>query len=187
MGIAPGMSLDLTEKDVAGLPWNFNNPAKRAKAEQLVMSKKALLIIGSPMCLNFCKMSPEDIEQIWRYRQTHLEFRAKLYKIQHTNCVYFLHEHPYGAKSWQEKCIVELLEMEGVTKVKSHMCAFGMRDSDGQGRGCQQDGWRTRLKLLMIWRNRVVVITDTLRLWEEEEREESRFIQENFVHQIYSG
>jgi len=64
------MSLDLIENDVDGVPWDFHKPAKREKAEQLVRSKKAIHIIGSPMCsafiqiqgLNFCEMSPEDIE-----------------------------------------------------------------------------------------------------------------------------
>ena len=153
MGLAPGMSLDLTENDVDGLPWDFNNPAKRAKAEQLVRSKKALLLIGSPMCsafsqiqgINFCRMSPTEIEKVLNYGRTHLEFCAKLYKLQHENGLYFLHEHPYGAKSWQEKCITELLALEGVVKVKSHMCAFGMMDSDHQGGGLvkKATGWMT--------------------------------------------
>jgi len=107
MGPAPGMSLDLTENDVDGLPWDFNKPAKRAKAEQVVRSKKALLLIGSPMCsafrqiqgINFCRMSTTEVENVLNYGRTHLEFCAKLYKIQHENGLYFLHEHPYGAKS----------------------------------------------------------------------------------------
>lgn len=61
-GLTPGMSSDLTENDVDGLPGDSNDPEKRARAEQLVRSKKALLLIGRPMCsalsqiqaINFC-------------------------------------------------------------------------------------------------------------------------------------
>jgi len=143
IGLIPGMALDLTENDVDGLPWDFNNPEKRARADKLVRDKKALLLIGSPMCsafsqiqgLNYSKMTPENVEQVINYGKRHLEFCAKLYKIQHENHLYFLHEHPWGASSWKEKCITELLDLEGVQRVKSHMCAFGMRDSDHQGGG----------------------------------------------------
>ncbi len=50
MGLISGMALDLTANDVDGLPWDFNNPAKRERARELAKSKRALLLIGSPMC-----------------------------------------------------------------------------------------------------------------------------------------
>ena len=51
LGIMPGLSLDLTgiDKD-DGQPWDVNVNAKRDKAMDLVLGKKALLLIGSPMC-----------------------------------------------------------------------------------------------------------------------------------------
>lgn len=36
VGSTSGVSLDMAENDVDGLPWDFENPAKRANAEQLV-------------------------------------------------------------------------------------------------------------------------------------------------------
>ena len=47
MGIIPGMSLDLTENDIDGQPWDFNNPEKRERAEELVRNKKALLLTNA--------------------------------------------------------------------------------------------------------------------------------------------
>ena len=93
MGLIPGMSLDLTENDVDGQPWDFNIADKRERAMRLVKSKKALLLIGSPMCaafsqlqnINFGRMSPIDVERVKRHGTTHLEFCADLYKIQHEN------------------------------------------------------------------------------------------------------
>lgn len=122
MGLIPGMALDLTENDVDGLPWDFNNPEKRVRAEQLIRDKKTSSFIGSPVCsafsqiqgLNFNKMTPDNVEQVISYGRKHLEFCARLYKIQHENHLYFLHEHPWSASNFKEKCITNLLELEGV-------------------------------------------------------------------------
>lgn len=143
LGLAPGMSLDLTELDIDGQPWDFNVPEKCARAEKLVRDKKALLLIGSPMCsafsqiqgLNFSKMDAADVQKVIAYGTKHLEFCLKLYKLQHDNGLYFLHEHPWGAKSWDNLLVKQMLELPDIVKVKSHMCAFGMNDSDHQGGG----------------------------------------------------
>ena len=66
----PGMALDLTVNDVDGMPWDFNVEEKRNKARQMVYEKRALLLIGSPMCsafsqlqsINFSRMSKADIK-----------------------------------------------------------------------------------------------------------------------------
>lgn len=83
--------------------------------------------------LIFGKMSSEDVEEVVSYEKRHSEFCAKLYKRQHENVFDFLHEHPWGASSWQRSCVGELLYTEGISRVKSHMCAFGIIDSDRHG------------------------------------------------------
>ena len=98
-------------------------------------------VARSPMCsafsqlqsINFSRMNKEDVAKIVEYGTRHLEFCAELYRIQHDNGLYFLHEHPYGASSWNNRKIMELLSIPGICKVKSHMCAFGMYDYDHQG------------------------------------------------------
>ena len=50
IGLRPGWSLDITTRDYDGKPWDFNDPEKRERALALIDSKKALLLIGSPMC-----------------------------------------------------------------------------------------------------------------------------------------
>lgn len=143
MELIPGMSFDLTTNDVDGKPWDFNIEEKRTKAEGLVREKKALLVIGSPMCsafsqiqnLNFSKMSPNEVKRVIDYGTTHLAFCAKLYQIQMDNRLYFSHEHPHAATSWENKGIKRLLEQEGVTRIKSHICAFGMESEDKLGKG----------------------------------------------------
>ena len=58
----------------------FNIEEKGQRAEQMVRDKKALLLIGSPMCsalgqiqhLNFAGMSPAEVEQVISYGTRHL-------------------------------------------------------------------------------------------------------------------
>ena len=72
--IIPGMSFDLTTNDVDGKPWDFNIEEKQAKAEKIIKEKRALLLIGSPMCsafsqiqnLHFSKMSSEGVKKVIR-------------------------------------------------------------------------------------------------------------------------
>ena len=90
-GIMPGMSLDLTIEDPDdGMPWDFRNSNKRAKAERMVAEGRAMLLIGSPMCSAFSQLqalnrhrTPTAVwEEKLRDARNHLRFCAKLYKIQ---------------------------------------------------------------------------------------------------------
>ena len=56
LGLLPGMFSDLSELDVDGKPWDSNVKQKRDKAEAIVREKRALLLIGSPMCSAFSQM-----------------------------------------------------------------------------------------------------------------------------------
>ena len=135
LGIVPGMSLDLTTVDPDdGRPWDFNNPAKRAKAMDMVIGKKALLLIGSPMCkafsrlqhMNINRMDPKKWDRMISEGKTHLRWCMALYQMQMDNGMYFLHEHPWSAKSWDDASVRELMDREGVETVKGDMCCFGM-------------------------------------------------------------
>ena len=48
---------------------------------------------------------------------------------------YFLHEHPKGAKSWEEPVVKELREDPRVYEVIGPMCRWGMEATDAHGKG----------------------------------------------------
>ena len=52
--------------------------------------------------LIFPKMSKKAVERMINYGRKHLEFCIELYRIQIMNKLYFLHEHPWTARSWNE-------------------------------------------------------------------------------------
>ena len=134
MNMVPGMALDMTTMDDDGLPWDFNNPDKVEKAKWIIKNKRAMLVIGSPMCaafsqlqrINFSKMSEADRNTVVEYGKRHLEVCLELYAIQMNQGLYFLHEHPWNAASWQHEGIQQMLNRRGVTKVRGDMCSFGM-------------------------------------------------------------
>ena len=80
-------------------------------------------------------MTQEDVNKVKEHGKVHLEFCMKLYRIQHENKLYFLHEHPFTATSWQNEKVQEVLKLSQVQKVKSHMCAFGVTSEDEHGKG----------------------------------------------------
>ena len=47
--------------------------------------------------------------------------------------MYFLHEHPWSATSWNEPRVQELLKYPDVEVVKSDMCCFGMYQNTDAG------------------------------------------------------
>ena len=90
LGLIPGMSLDLTGNDPEdGLPWDFNTPDKRNKVLDMVLGKKALLVIGSPMCKafsrlqrwSFKRMRPDKVERMKKEGLRHLEFCMMIYQL----------------------------------------------------------------------------------------------------------
>ena len=80
----------------------------------------------SLMQLNRRYYNDEDRAKMMADTRVHLEFVASLYVAQHDAGLLWLHEHPDRATSWQEECMLELLAKEGVKRVTSDMCVFGM-------------------------------------------------------------
>merc|ERR1739836_354698 len=86
-----GWALDLCTRDDRGIPWDFTRTEMRNKAARKVLEDKPLVLIGSPPCtdwsmqmnLNWDRMDPATVAERKRTARVHLEFCAKLYKIQH--------------------------------------------------------------------------------------------------------
>jgi len=140
--LIPGMALDLTVTDPDdGLPWDFSNGKKRRKAEWLIKTRRSLLLIGSPMCTafsrlqtaSFKRMTPEAVHEVLAEGRRHLEWTARLYRLQLSMGLYFLHEHPDSGTSWNEPCMTDLMKLPNVTRVTGDMCRWGMTQHDYDG------------------------------------------------------
>ena len=83
------------------------------------------------------RIPPEELQRNFKRAVSHLKFVTELYEMQVEGGRYFAHEHPAGASSWQQACIVNLIaKYPDIQLVTNHMCQFGMaqRDRDGISR-----------------------------------------------------
>ena len=93
------------------------------------------MLIGSPPCTPFSRVQffncnrgdPATKEENLQQAIEHVNFCIKLYRIQMKKGLYFLHEHPCGADSWELPEVQKLMEDERVLVVRSDMCAFGLK------------------------------------------------------------
>ena len=128
------MALDLTVEDPDdGMEWDFSNSNKRDKAERMIEGGKAMLIIGSPMCSALKQLQREecgeDMEAVKEKKleevKRHLEFCCKLYRMQMERGMYFIHEHPKKALSWEEHSVKALLRDFRVKLIEGDICMTG--------------------------------------------------------------
>ena len=118
----------------------------RNKAVRKVIEDQPLVLIGSPPCtdwsalmnLNWDRMDPEKVAERKRIARIHLEFCAKLYKLQHAAGRYFLHEHPDSASSWHEDTFMNLCQLDGVLTVRADQCRYGLTTHSPDGKGPAQ-------------------------------------------------
>ena len=155
MGLRAGWGLDLTTHDSDGRAWDFNSKEIRNRAARRVLQDKPLLLIGSPVCIvfstmnhiNHAKMSTEEVTARFQYARGHLEFCVKLYHMQLEAGRYFLHEHPYGASSWQEPCIQKMMAKNNVIKVMGDQCMYGLKARNKEHDGASQEEHRVHDEL----------------------------------------
>ena len=145
IGLTAGTSMDL----LTG--WNFELKEDRDRAVKYIRENKPKLVIGSPPCTYFSNLQELNkhnqrfnMEWMARFQDNlekaikHIEFCITLYKMQMDEGRYWLHEHPWGAKSWQIPAMEELLKDPRVHVAYADQCQFGLTSkmrtgSDEQG------------------------------------------------------
>lgn len=138
-----GFALDIQTNDENGKPWDFDDPAQRARCVERVINEKPQFLIGSPMCtafsalqaLNQHRMDPAKWKALIEKGERHMRFAVKLYTIQVEAGRWFLHEHPNSATSWRMPEMVKLMETYDLAKTVAHMCRYGMYYKDHMGIG----------------------------------------------------
>ena len=113
--LTAGSSMDL----LTG--WNFELKSDRDRAIRQIDEEKPMLVIGSPPCTYFSMLQElnkfnmrHDERWLARFNDNlikaidHVKFCIKLYLRQMEAGRYWLHEHPWLAKSWQTPEMAEL-------------------------------------------------------------------------------
>ena len=119
----PGWSLDLTRADPAtGKAWVLSKLQVQSRVTKLLRETKPLFLIGSPPCTAFsslphlsrAKRDPAVVKAELDAARDHLNFCMDFYEIQIKGGKCFVDDHPHGAASWMEECLVRLAAMDGV-------------------------------------------------------------------------
>ena len=142
-GLNAAWALDLITIVETGRAWDFDCIHMKNKATRKLLEDKPMLLIGSPMCTEFCswmyinhlKMPKKVVHERMRKARAHSEFCTTLYAIQINQGRYVLHEHLLGASSWKEDCIQKILGKHGVIHVKADQCQYGLMSKDKTGVG----------------------------------------------------
>ena len=139
LGVLPGFALDLSVNDKDGKAWDFDHQERREAARKLLDEEQPMLVIGSPMCTEFClllnlskaKRDPAVVAAKLRRARDHLTFCMEIYKYQMDRGKYFLHEHPLTATSWDMPETLKISSLPGVDRVTCHQCQYGAEDENG--------------------------------------------------------
>ena len=161
-GLRPGQSLDLMNG------YDFDTYKDRKRAWEIVETENPLLVVGSPPCTYFsilyelCKHN-NRMNEDWlrRYDENlrkairHVRFCAKIYEHQRSQGRYFVHEHPWLARSWDLDCLKTLEAYPDVQKVRADLCQYGMvakiNGTDGQlGPAMKPTGFLTNSRFIAI-------------------------------------
>ena len=102
--------------------------------------QKPTLLVGTPMCTAFStwqyinnkKRDPKIVESEKKSGRVHLAWMCKLYRKQISEGRLFLHEHPANATSWNEECILEVLQQIGVARITADQCQLGQETDKGE-------------------------------------------------------
>ena len=80
--------------------------------------------------MNLKPPKTDEASQNLEQARAHLQLSCDLYKKQHEDGLYFLHEHPHDARSWSEPCIEELLQLPGTVWIRTDLCETGLTVND---------------------------------------------------------
>ena len=125
--------MDLTTVVEHGRPWDFDGVRMRNHACRRVMQEQPMLRIGSVFCgpwssimeLNYCKMTPADRDWMIERARKHLTFFMRsLYRLQRREGRYFLHAHPWSARSWKEESMININRYAQADVRLIHQCQY---------------------------------------------------------------
>ena len=104
-----------------GVQWDFTNAEIRNQAFRKIVAEKPSLLIGACPCVDWrsqstaswSRMTPREKDDELHRARVRMQFACRMYKLQHDEGRYFLHEHRQSALPWRKDCVEEIQEMTG--------------------------------------------------------------------------
>lgn len=145
LGLRPGLGVDFCERKPYGSNegefGNINKPSDVKELKEMVDFEEPYLLTGSPQCdqcSQFLKISahrrdPIDFKQQRDIGTRNPHTAVDFHEHQLINGHYFLHEHPEGADSWEDKRMIKLQNTPGVYTGVGPMCHCELKGIDRLG------------------------------------------------------
>ena len=120
-------SVDITTVNEQGVQWDFTNVEMRNPAFKKIVAEKPFLLIGAHPCANWrskssaswSHMTQREKDDELHRAQVHVQFVCRVYKLQHEEGRYFLHEHCQSALPWRKECVEEV---QGDDRCQADVC-----------------------------------------------------------------
>ncbi|CAK0830057.1 unnamed protein product [Prorocentrum cordatum] len=131
-GLVHGGSFDLR------VGWDLTDRQQQRQCRELIEHFEVYFLLGSPRCAPFSmlKYLNEDTEkqrEAYAIGYEHLRFVMELYTLQVKHDRTFLHEHPWGADSWDLDVVKDVMALPGVEVGRGDQCVFGLVVADARG------------------------------------------------------
>ncbi|CAK0841849.1 unnamed protein product [Prorocentrum cordatum] len=155
-GMLPGLAADISLKDRESQEaLDMRKIVNQQRYMQALEDQDPYLVIGAPPCTRVSKLTslnrgkykdPEAHAKAEEDDRALLRFGMEVYKDRHAKGRWFLHEHPWDAKSWDDEAVKEVISLPGVYLVRGDMRAWGLelKGDDGKvGPVKKSTGWLT--------------------------------------------
>ena len=153
LGMTVGTVIDFTQTNPrTERPWDLSDDEDQAEAWRLIQVEDPYFIVGAPPCramsvlqnLSYYK-DPDRYRYEFEKSVKHINFCIAVYTDRHNKGRYFLHEHPWQARSWKLQVVQNLMNMDGVIHVRGDQCGFGQLswDTEGEAPALKMTGWLT--------------------------------------------
>ena len=113
-------SMDITTVS-EGVQWDFTNVKMRNQTFRKIVAEKPFVLMGAHPCANrrsksnasWSRMTQrEKYDELHRAR-VHMQSVCRMFKLQHDEGRYYLHEHCQSELPWRKDCVEEIQEMTG--------------------------------------------------------------------------
>ena len=97
------------------LGWGFTNVEMRTKAFRKIVAEKPFLLMEAHPCANWRLKSNSSSSRMTNCTEprVHMQSVCRMYKLQHDEGRYFLHEHCQSELPWRKDNVEEIQEMTG--------------------------------------------------------------------------
>ena len=114
-------NMDITTVNEQGVQWDFTDVEMRNKAFRKTVAEKPLLLMGAHPCASWrsksnaswSRMTQREKDDVLHRARVHMQFVCRMYKMQHDECRYFLHQHCQSELPWRKDWFEEIQEMTG--------------------------------------------------------------------------